>query len=110
MIWPRNSRFWIVSRINLRQRGALNELRRLRASPRQCGRDLFSLLPGTYSSARIARLGDMPGYFQPRLTRSEYSGKSRPLILPDAPLRQLGCDGQGSENGPDCGTGHHKLE
>ena len=42
-------------------------LRRLRAGLRQSGRDPFVCFPGTYPSARAARLGNVPGYFQSRL-------------------------------------------
>jgi len=39
----------------------------LRAGLRQQGMDFFLRLPGTYSLARAARLGNIPGYYRPSL-------------------------------------------
>ena len=64
-------------------------LRRLRAGLRQRGNMLFFYFPGTYSSARVARLGVVPGYFQPRLTALNCREGTTDRLFPVSARRRL---------------------
>src|SRR5260221_12419403 len=56
-------------------------LRSAARGPAAQGRVLFLCLPGTYSSARDARLGNVPGYYHSSLAGLEYCGRELVVFL-----------------------------
>jgi hypothetical protein len=63
----------------------------LRVGRLQRGRKIFFCLPSTCPSARVARLGTVPGCFQSRWRRWYIAFSSNAILGPGAPFRITSC-------------------